>query len=130
MPTGQIKGDRRIALYFLQVIPTQNILKVSTFGKESRPLGPRTGTTTLAAKLRTQMASRAFSDTFFETHVLLVPWVIVVAGEAACMAAVKLGIARLGAAALREQGSKVVAVCHLFGVVGMLLTHQIQFGAQ
>ena len=84
----------------------------------------------MAATLLTQMAMGAFPSTWLGTLILLVPSIIGVAGEAADMAAVKLGIARFGAAALREQGSKVVAVCHLLGVVGMLLTHQIQFGAQ
>ena len=74
----------------------------------------RTRSTRFAATLLTRMALRAFPDTLLETYVLLVPWVIGVAGEAAGMATVKSGLARSGAAALREQGSKVIAVCHLF----------------
>ena len=64
------------------------------------------------------------------TLILLVASVIGVAGEAADMAAVKWGIARFGAAAIREQDAEVAAVCHLLCVVGMPLTEQIQFGAQ
>ena len=84
----------------------------------------------MAATLLTQMASGAFPSTWLETHVLLVALVIGMAGEAADMAAVKLGIARFGAAALREQDAEVTAVCHLLCVVGMPLTEQIQCGAQ
>ena len=67
----------------------------------------------MAATLLTQMALRAFPDTLLGTLVLLVPSVIGVAGEAADMAAVKWGLARFGAAAIREQGAEVTAACHL-----------------